>query len=257
VSLERRQLTYQEFYDTLSARVASSAGKEAFVFIHGFNVEFEDAIYRTAQMAYDLKFDGAPILYSWPSAGSLTPIGYATDVGNSDWTVAHLRWFLADVAAKSGAERIHLIAHSMGNKALVNALDRMPRSSTKMFSQIMLTAPDIDAATFVQLADAVRAHGEMATLYASANDVALLASKQLQSYRRAGDTSNGVVVVPGIDSVDVTAVDTNLVGHFYYGDNTSVLSDMYLVITQGLPPAKRPRLQPVGVTPRQSWRFVP
>ena len=65
------------------------------------------------------------------------------------------------------------------------------------------------------------------------------------------------VVVAGIDTVDVTAVDTDLVGHFYYGDNTSVISDMFLVMTQGLPPAQRPRLRPAGRAPQAFWRFVP
>jgi esterase/lipase superfamily enzyme len=254
---DSRVLTYEDFYQGVRARVMASAVKQAFVFIHGFNVAFMDAVYRTAQMAYDLNFDGAPILYSWPSATSLTPIGYITDSNNSDWTVNHLRWFLEDVAAKSGARRIHLIAHSMGNKALVNTLNRMPRSKVQRFSQIMLTAPDMDAATFIQLADAIKGHARMTTLYASANDIALLASKQLQSYRRAGDTSGGVVVVPGIDTVDVSAVDTNFVGHFYYGENRSVLSDMFLVLTQNLPPAKRPSLRPFGTPPNQYWRFVP
>lgn len=257
VIVEKRPLSYVDFYDGVASRVAASAKKEVFVFIHGFNVEFMDAVYRTAQIAYDLKFDGAPVLYSWPSAAALTPIGYATDAGNSDWTVPHLRWFLEDIAARSKAERIHLIAHSMGNKALVNALDRMPRSTGKVFSQIVLTAPDIDAGTFRQLADAVREHGQRTTLYASANDIALAASQRLQSYPRAGDTRNGVLVVPGIDTVDVSAVDTNFIGHFYYGDNTSVLSDLYLILTQNLTPSMRPRLRPVGDGPKQSWRFVP
>jgi esterase/lipase superfamily enzyme len=257
VMLDSRQLTHDGFYERLRSRVMESMGREAFVFIHGFNVQFMDAVYRTAQMAYDLEFDGAPILYSWPSAASLTPIGYATDSGNSEWTVAHLRWFLEDVSARSGAQRIHVIAHSMGNKALVNALNRIPRSDVKRFSHVMLTAPDMDAATFVQLTDAIKGHAETTTLYASENDVALVASKKLQTYRRAGDTSGGVVVVDGIDTVDVSAVDTNFIGHFYYGENRSVLSDMFLVLTQNLPPAKRPSLRPSGKPPRQFWRFVP
>lgn len=249
-------LTYDEFYKRIRSRVMESEIKQAFVFIHGFNVAFMDAVYRTAQIAYDLRFDGAPILYSWPSAASLTPIGYTTDVGNSYWTVEHLRWFLEDVAAKSGAQRIHLIAHSMGNKALVDTLNRMPRSRKKRFSQIMLTAPDIDAATFIQLAGAIKGHAQMTTLYASANDVALVASKKLQAYRRAGDTSSGIVIVPGIETVDVSAVDTNFVGHFYYGENRSVLSDMFLILTQGLPASKRPMLRAEGEPPKQFWRFA-
>jgi esterase/lipase superfamily enzyme len=253
----RKQQTYDEFYQDVRSLVGKSTLKEAFVFIHGFNVDFEGAIFRTAQISYDLGFDGAPILYSWPSMASLSPVGYSTDSNNADWTASHLRWFLEDVAAQSGAQKIHLIAHSMGNKALVNALDRMTASSTKKFSQIVLTAPDIDAGTFVELADAVKRNGQMATLYASANDVALLASKQWQTYRRAGDISEGVTIIPGIDTIDVSAIDTNFIGHFYYGDNTSVVSDIMLLLGEGLPPARRPRLRAQGSPPSRYWRFAP
>jgi esterase/lipase superfamily enzyme len=45
---------------------ASVFPKQAFVFVHGFNVSFENALRRTAQIAYDLNFDGAPFLFSWP-----------------------------------------------------------------------------------------------------------------------------------------------------------------------------------------------
>lgn len=257
VITSRVQQSYDQFYTDVRGVVNRSTAKDAFVFIHGFNVSFEGAVFRTAQMAYDLGFDGAPILYSWPSAEALTPIAYSTDASTNDWTVPHLRWFLEDVATRTGATRVHLIAHSMGNKALVNALDRMPAGATKKFAQIVLTAPDMDADTFVQLADAIRRNGQRATLYASANDRALTASKTLQTYRRAGDTSGGAVVVPGIDTIDVSAVDTDLVGHFYYGDNASVISDLLLVLREGLPPMRRPRLRQAGAAPNQFWRFVP
>ena len=55
--------------DDVAAR-AKSAGKNAFIFVHGYNVTFADAARRTAQMAYDLGFDGAPVFYSWPSQAS-------------------------------------------------------------------------------------------------------------------------------------------------------------------------------------------
>ena len=47
------------FYELLRQTVNQSARRELFVFIHGFNVSFEDAARRTAQIHYDLKFDGA------------------------------------------------------------------------------------------------------------------------------------------------------------------------------------------------------
>lgn len=256
VIVSRRQQSSDDFYADIRNIVDRSSRKDAFVFIHGFNVAFEDAVFRTAQIAYDLGFDGAPILYSWPSNTGETPIGYTAAQNNNDWTVPHLDAFLRDVTARTRARRVHLVAHSMGNRALVNALNRMPPSTTKRFSQIMLTAPDIDAQTFVQLAAAVAANAERTTLYASSSDKALLVSKQLNAYPRAGDTGAGVVVVPGIDTVDVSAVDSGFIGHFYYGDNRSVISDIFLLITQGLPPMSRPLLQRQGAPPAYYWRFA-
>src|SRR2546427_2842571 len=52
-------------------RLRACGKKNAFIFIHGFNVTFEDACRRTAQLAYDLKFSGAPLMWSWPSDGKL------------------------------------------------------------------------------------------------------------------------------------------------------------------------------------------
>jgi len=255
--VQRKSAPIDDFFNEVSKLVQRSSRKDAFVFVHGFNVTFNDAILRTAQIAYDLGFDGTPILYSWPSVGSVGLIGYATDSNNADWTVAHLQEFLEAVATRTGATRIHLIAHSMGNKALVNALNRMSSAHVIKFGQIALTAPDMDADTFAQMARAVRNSAEHVTLYASSNDRALVASKELQTYPRAGDTAGGPVVVPGIDTVDVSAVDTDFIGHFYYGSNDSVLSDLFLVITQGLTPDKRPRLRPAGVLPKRFWRFIP
>jgi hypothetical protein len=67
---ERKDL----FFKDLSASVSASPAKEAFVFVHGYNESFEDAAIRTAQLAYDFGFKGAPIFYSWPSEGRL--LGY-------------------------------------------------------------------------------------------------------------------------------------------------------------------------------------
>jgi esterase/lipase superfamily enzyme len=113
----------------------------------------------------------------------------------------------------------------------------------------------MDADTFVQLAAGVVGNAERTTLYASGADVALTISKQLNAYRRAGDTRPAVLVIPGIDTVDVTDVDSNFVGHYYYGDNRSVISDVFLLITKGLGPSDRPTLKGVGLPPR-SWRFA-
>ena len=70
VLLSAKELDEARFFDDVAARVDGSSEKSAFIFVHGYNVAFVDAARRTAQMAYDLGFDGAPVLYSWPSQAS-------------------------------------------------------------------------------------------------------------------------------------------------------------------------------------------
>jgi tetratricopeptide (TPR) repeat protein len=46
----------------MRGQLAAAGSESAFVFVHGFNVPFSEAAQRTAQMAYDMNFDGIPIL---------------------------------------------------------------------------------------------------------------------------------------------------------------------------------------------------
>src|SRR5262249_24557648 len=82
-------------------------------------------------------------------------------------------------------------------------------------------------------------------LYASANDKALALSKQFQGYQRAGDVRPDIVLVSGIDSIDVSAVGTSFLGHSYVGDNASVISDIARILRAGWAPPRRCGLQSV------------
>jgi esterase/lipase superfamily enzyme len=254
---QRVQHTYDGFYGDIRRLLDQASVKQVFVFVHGYNVLFEAAVYRTAQLAYDLGFEGAPILYSWPSLG--TEVGYPVDLNNAEWTAPRLRWFLEDVATRSGADVVHVIAHSMGNRPTVAALNRVAMESTaavrSRFRQIVLTAPDIDASTFRGLAATLPRVGSRVTLYASSNDVALKLSRTYQGYPRAGDTLPRVVVVNGIDTIDVSALETGFLGHSYYGDNRSVIADLFHLIREGLDPSRRAGLQASGQPPDRYWVF--
>jgi esterase/lipase superfamily enzyme len=248
----------EAFYANLRDSVAKSKESSALVFVHGYNVTFEDAARRTAQIAYDLKFGGVPIFYSWPSQGKL--LDYAVDETNAVWTVPHLRQFLAEVSKQSGAKQIHLIAHSMGNRALTGALRDLAMqssdSSRPRFNQVLLTAPDIDADVFKNdIAPAITKTAERVTLYASSSDAALLLSKKLHGYARAGEAGGDLVIVPGMDTVDVTAVDTSLLGHSYYGDSGSVISDFIEVLKDSKPADQRKWLHPEYLGYQKYWVF--
>ena len=246
-----------EFYGELKDCVEKSSHCGAFVFVHGFNVTFEDAARRTAQIAYDLKFDGAPIFYSWPSQGSLS--GYTVDEATVKVTARHLKQFLLGVARQTGNRRIHLIAHSMGNRALTSALrdlSFLDDQTRPKFHEVVLTAPDIDADLFKNdIAPAIVKTAGRVTLYASSNDKALVYSKQVHGYPRAGDSGNSLLVIPGIDTIDVSAVDTSLLGHSYYGSNDTVLADLFDLLHGGKKPDERKWLRAEAFGALKYWVF--
>jgi len=247
------------FYAALKDRIGRSGRKEAFVFVHGFNVTFEAAARRTAQLAYDLEFDGAPVFYSWPSQGGL--LKYAVDETNVVWTVPHLKEFLTGIARRCDAEAVHVIAHSMGNRALTAALESLASElpdEHPMFREVLLTAPDIDADVFrSQIAPAIVKTAQRVTLYASSNDEALAMSKRVHGYPRAGESGPGLVVVPGIDTIDVSSVDTSLIGHSYYGSNDTVIADMIGLLRDASPPDHRRWLRPRRLGRMLYWVFSP
>ncbi len=228
-----------EFVRRLQARVAASARKEAFVFVHGYNVTFRDAVQRTAILAYDLKFDGAPILFSWPSRGKTWK--YLADEQTVEFAVPDLESFLALVANSSGATRIHLIAHSMGNRALLRALNnmRLAGHSPTNIGQTVLTAPDIDRDTFTKLVAALHDVAQRTTLYASSRDKAIKASRKVHDSPRAGEGGAQILVADGFDSVDVSAVDTSFLAHSYYAENKSVISDLFALLHDDRGPDER------------------
>ena len=44
-----------------------ASNRTPLIFVHGFNVSYQNAILRAAQIAYDLKYQGPVILFTWPS----------------------------------------------------------------------------------------------------------------------------------------------------------------------------------------------
>jgi esterase/lipase superfamily enzyme len=223
------------FLDRVATSVAASAAKETFIFVHGFNVTFEDAARRTGQIAFDLHFVGAPIFFSWPSYGRIPD--YTRDESNIIWSTPHFERFLSLIAQRSGAKRIHIIAHSMGNRAVCDALKALSYDPNAVkFDHLVLAAPDIDADTFRELAAIIRRLSGRITLYESSNDKAIRASKKIHGNARAGEP---LLVIPGLDTIDASAIDTDFLGHSYFSDNWPLLSDIHSLLAKDEPPSAR------------------
>ncbi len=247
-----------QFAAALREEVAGQRLKEAFVFVHGFNSSFEDAARRTAQLAYDLDFDGVPLFYSWPSQASAT--SYIVDEAAVNVSGRRMAEFLETVMAQSGARRVHLIAHSMGNRALIEALQtylakREPAERSKLFGQIVLTAPDVDREYFVDAVDALRPAADRVTLYASDNDLALKTSQKLHGAPRAGLAGASIVALAGMDTIDMSGIEADLLGHSYFAVNSGAIYDLFRLLWRSDPPPRRCGLTAGGEGAQPVWRF--
>ena len=248
------------FLRELRADVARDAAREAFVFVHGFNVEFAEAAWRAGQMKADLEFGGPAVLYSWPSLGLPDPISYGRDQDRAADSRGALMRFLEAVAVRSGAERLHVIAHSMGNELLVPALAALredPRLPRPLFDELILAAPDIDAAVFRDdICEKLDRAAERTTVYAADHDAALIASAAINRTLRLGMT-RGIFACDKdcefLDLVDASPVRFRFfeLGHSDYGG--PLLEDVRAVLA-GVPCGER-SLEKYGRVPR-GWTVV-
>jgi esterase/lipase superfamily enzyme len=230
------------FAQYLDLVMDQSERRELLVFIHGYNTDFRSAAERAAQLAVDLEIDGAPALYSWPSRG--TTLGYFADSNQVIRPVIDdLRHFLELLMESAGAERIHVVAHSMGNRFLLRALEEMaednpPPLDEPFFDQVVWASPDVDQADFLYTLPELLHLSRDMTLYASASDRALRLSRRIQGgYPRAGDVTPAPVVLQGLSTVDTTAAGDSGLGHSDYAG--PALDDFRAIVWLSLEPDQR------------------
>ena len=238
------ELDRDAFVGQLQAALASEDlnDRTILLYVHGYNADFEGSVIRAAQLGFDLKVPGAMALFSWPSRG--TTEGYNADEATVETSESRFINFVRLLAEEAGAERVHVIAHSMGNRLLARTAEAV-RAAGVTLGQIILAAPDVDAQLFRHLAATYPLISTATTMYVSAKDRALGMSKFLHTYDRAGYTPP-VTLVPGIDTVEVTDIDLTVIGHGYYAEAEPVLYDIRTCLDGQNDPGKRIRLQPSG-----------
>ena len=235
-------------------RALDEGGKRAqgiLLFVHGFNVGFADACREAGEIVKEWGFDGVPVIWSWPSKrlnrlerGLLAipfvnvlalGVAYLHDETDNEWSVPRFRDFLRDVIATAGTKRVHIAAHSMGNRLLRMALLRLlargeHRELADKLRSLTFFAPDVDYDVFADAAgELVREVCQPpceATLYVSEKDQALTASRGVHiNHFRAGHfhwfqenvgDRKSPLVAAGLNTVDATLVDKPGLGHSYY-----------------------------------------
>ncbi|VWC97648.1 hypothetical protein BLA39750_02329 [Burkholderia lata] len=105
------------------------------VFIHGFNNRFEDVAVRAARLGADL---GVPpndmFMFSWASMHSVGH--YPVDEATVDVSETSLKDLLAKVVTAARGRAVHVIAHSMGNRAMLREV------TLEHIESVVSTLPD-------------------------------------------------------------------------------------------------------------------
>lgn len=242
-------LTDAEFLEAVNSQLGRSRQHDLLVFVHGFNVSFDSAVIRTAQVALDMPFNGAVVAYCWPSQGGV--FNYDEDEPINKSSVGPFTQFLTLLRQGVPPEtRINIVVHSMGNRIVMQSLSELAEGSEiaasqsanrKPFANVALCAPDVGHADFQAWAPGVVAMADRVSLYSSAGDSALIVSKGLHGERRAGDAWEPAIC-PGVETIDCSRIDMSFMGHSYYGSNTDVLADLFMLLKEDLPAARRPHL---------------
>lgn len=161
-------------------RAHSNEAGRLLVFVHGFNNRYEDAVYRFAQITHDSGTGAAPLLFTWPSRGSVFAYGY--DKESTNYSRTALETILADAADDPAIKEITLLAHSMGTWLTVESLRQMAIRDGRIppkIANVILAAPDLDIDVFRQQLADMGPERPKFTIFVSRDDRALSVSRRI------------------------------------------------------------------------------
>jgi esterase/lipase superfamily enzyme len=219
------------FLRAVNAAVAAQppGQRDAFVFVHGFNTNFAEGLYRQAQMSHDFRTPGVSINFTWPSAARVSAYGADREAT----LVARDRLQeLLGVLARSKADRIIVLGHSMGAMVVMEAMRQTALTNDRAVlaktDAIVLMAPDLDIGVFRAQMQPIAARNLDVIVFTSSADRALRVSARLR-----GDTVRlgSIEDARSIADLPVTVVDLSTfqgeedaLGHFKFATSPALIA---------------------------------
>lgn len=209
------------------ARSIKERGGRALVFIHGFNTAFDEAIYRMTQVVHDADYQGSPILFTWASAART--IDYVYDNNSATFARDRLEETLK-LVVEAGAERIDIVAHSMGSWLTMETLRQLAIAGDPTLQgrlgDVVLASPDIDVDVFKSQ---MRRYGKPKKPFyvlTSQRDRALSVSGLIAGNKpRVGDYTYAEDLAQfGVTVIDVTSVSGgDALNHTTFAENPALV----------------------------------
>ncbi len=200
--------------------------REVILFVHGFNNNFGDGLYRMAQLASDFEFPGLAVHYSWPSAAHI--LGYTHDRDSVMFSRDGLEELLIELK-RSGVTRVQLVAHSMGAELVVETLRQISiRSNAEMqglVDGVVFISPDVDVDLFHQQAKRIGKLPDPFIVFTSKRDRALAVSSRLNGASNRLGNLRDVSRLADLDITFLNITDFGKgLGHFTAGSSPALIS---------------------------------
>lgn len=208
-------------------RQAPGSGREAVIYVHGFNNTFADGLYRIAQIGHDLDVPAVSVHYSWPSAGK--PLNYAYDRDSVLFARDGLVRLMHEVRA-AGARRVTLVAHSMGSLLSMEAMREIEIAqrgkARQLLDAVVLFSPDIDVELFRSQALRIGRLPDPFVIFTSRRDRALALSARLTGQRQRLGNLQDYEPVSDLDVVvlDISAFGGSGFNHFALAESPALQS---------------------------------
>ncbi|MBA2588286.1 MAG: alpha/beta hydrolase [Alphaproteobacteria bacterium] len=216
-----------------ASQVAASAKarncSKVLLIAQGFNLTFRVALLHGAQVAMDSQWPCAVLAFDWSSEGRFNR--YMADVERSGYSVPVMISLLEALQA-AGLET-EVLAHSLGARIAMAATGAVCSRPRPVVGEMVLVAADVSAEPgnddFAQLLKRDAPCARRITIYASDNDLALMASRSVHGgVNRAGQSPLADLQyrAPRIDVIDASLAPDDLSGHAYFIFSYEMLTDI-------------------------------
>ena len=242
----KSQFGSEELFEELRSRMRQEQ-TDAILFIHGYNVKFREAIETSAKIGWH--HPGVNVIcFSWPSDGSMAPvIAYRNDRQDAVTSgpafarglLKMVNFFRNMSPEQACHQKLHLMAHSMGNYVLRHALQEVRRQNggtiPRIFDQIFLFAPDEDddAFEYEHKLKLLPRLGRHVNVYFNRGDTAMTISDVTKGNpdRLGDDGPRAPFQVPGkVSQIDCSNVVRGVVEHSYFVNDRKVIEDIAQVM---------------------------
>lgn len=263
----------RRFAEEIDKRLAISDRKDVYIYVHGYNVNFENPILVASEFWHFLGYNGAAIAYSWPTKRSMW--AYLADLEKAQNSARYLRALILHISQNTAVERIHVIGYSMGTRLVARMLadlgmygyllDEREVGERVKLGHVILVGADLDRSILGgYLVDGALRVPQALTIYQSAEDKALKASRRVFGRERAGQVVSAGSMGPRareffmdndrLRVIDVSNAEgsTSGRGHAYFRSSPWVSSDILMTLMYNLAPDKRGLEQDEGSA---LWQF--